>query len=727
MLLTLLTAQPAQAHGYIVRSIPGDRAVLERSPTRVQYWFSESLEREFSSITVRDQTGAVIATGGVADDNATLLRVQLAPNLPDGAYIVDLRPAFASDGHVYPESRVFFVGQEVGGVSGQGVSDRAIPLEAAWRALTLVALLLAFGACTTYAAVLLPAWGSPEHRAGLLPPRVMTRLTTLVGVALLLALLGSVLALIQQTMAFFAVDFMRALDPSLWNVVRIGSRFGDVWTFRMFLLMLALVVVLASAYYRRDQPALVRPFWSANAWALALALGTFSAISHAAGSLLWPWVGVALDWLHMTAVGFWVGGVMTLALVLPVALRPYTGEARRLALLAALRRFSRLALVSALLVITTGVYSAGNWLTAPDELTTTSFGGTLIFKVLMVAGLLAIGALNHIALHPARYARFTALTARFGDFDQRLRVEAVVAALVVGMAGLLTATPIPVPAFTTEQPPAPTSAQQVDDVEVALTLSPGGPGVNTYDVVVMHEGQPLDDLAVWVRHLAPDRDLRSAWLPADGVGNGVYVGSDGDIDRPGAWWTLVDVEVHAGEWLRAAFVWDITQDAAVLEARDPSLLNIAALAAVVLTLGWASYPPLTRLARRLDLNPVTVTLAAGALIATVIFMAAGYVLVAESDRQYQEALRPPPEIVNPMLPDASSLRIGAQTYAEACATWPEAATGLAELRESLPRTTDAELFAFTRDGWRALPPCADDLSEAARWHLVNYLRTFERR
>src|SRR5690606_8771160 len=97
---------PVLAHGYIVRAIPADRAVLERAPTRVQYWFSEDLEPRFSEINVRDQNGTIIATGGVAEDDSSLMAVRLPPGLPDGAYVVDLRPAFATDGHTLAESRV---------------------------------------------------------------------------------------------------------------------------------------------------------------------------------------------------------------------------------------------------------------------------------------------------------------------------------------------------------------------------------------------------------------------------------------------------------------------------------------------------------------------------------------------------------------------------------------------------------------------------------------------
>ncbi|NOG52395.1 MAG: copper resistance protein CopC [Chloroflexi bacterium] len=180
----------ASAHGFLVRAVPNDRAVLERSPARVQYWFSESLEPAFSSLTVRTPSGEVIAEGGSDPDNTALLSATLPPNLPDGAYIADLRLAFASDGHVIAETRVFFVGAEVAGV-GSGVETGVNVIEAVWRALTAIGLIVSFGAAGLYAWVLRPAWGSAAHPAGALPPRVMNRLTLILAVGLGLTIIDA--------------------------------------------------------------------------------------------------------------------------------------------------------------------------------------------------------------------------------------------------------------------------------------------------------------------------------------------------------------------------------------------------------------------------------------------------------------------------------------------------------------------------------------------------------
>jgi copper transport protein len=713
----------AMAHGYIVRAIPEDRAVFDRPPTRLQYWFSEALEIEFSELNVRDQSGEIIATGGVAENDDTLMTVRLPNSLDDGAYIVELRPAFASDGHVVAESRVFFVGEEIGGVAGQSATNQAVPLEVAWKAVFLASSTLLFGLFTLYALVLVPAWGNARYAAGLLPPRVMRRLNVITGYTLAVTFGSLLVALVQQTMVFFNIDFTQALNPDFWSLVRIGSRFGDVWNWRMLLLGVVGASYLASLYYTDKQPASVRAFWTANAWVMALVLGSSSVLSHAAGSLILPWVGVAVDWLHIIAVGFWVGGLAALVLVLPRALDPYTGEQRRMALLAALRRFSRIAAGAVVVVIATGVYSSTNWIFGMNEVQS-SFGASLGFKLVLVGLLVGLGALHHIALRPAQYARFRALTGRIGNFSRTLRLEAVAALLVVGAAGLLTATPVPVPEFAQEEIAAPTQVIERDGLMVVMTLSPGGPGINTHDTTITRDGERVEGLDMVIRNMRPARSVRSDLHQLETIEAGLYITVTDDFDNAGNWWTLLDLTTPDGEQERLAFEWGISDEAAVIESIQPSVVNIAALLAVVAAVIYAIFPLLRGFYNALDLSPISVAIAFSATAATVVMLWGGFVLVQNSREDYQDTLQPVPQHINAVLPSQYSLDRGQALYEQHCAAWTES-NDLNALVIRLPRTSDEELYLMLRDGWRDLPACAGDLSLYEHWHVVNYIRTFE--
>jgi copper transport protein len=713
------SAVPAQAHGYIIRAIPEDRAVLDRAPARAQYWFSEALEPRFSSISVRDSAGAVIASGAPDEDRPTLLEARLPPNLPDGAYVSELRIAFASDGHVITENRAFFVGEAGEIAAGINTGDPVV-LEIVWRFLLTGGLLLLTGTLALYALVLVPAWGNPSHHAGLLPPRVMRRIHAVMLGALVIAALGQLVALVQQTMLFFNADPGRVFAEGLINVVRFSTRFGDVWNMRLIVLVVTSALLAAAVWFRDRDPALVRPFWSAAAWSSALALGTTSLASHAAGSLTLPWAAVFSDWLHLAAIALWLGGLAAFSLILPTALAPYAGDARRAALLAALNRFSPVAIVGLLLVIVSGAYSASNWVSAPQDIGS-RYGLTLAIKVMLVGTLIAIAGLHHVALRPARYARFQALASRFGARTGSLRLEAVLGAVVLGAAAFLSATPVPEPEITGASLPAPTGTARVAGYDVSVTISPGGPGVNTVDVQAFRDGAPVVE-APEVQLVHPAQDRRSAWLPADPLEPGVFSSVSPDIDIPGTWLLLVDMPADDGRVLRAAFPADIRAEAAVIQARPPGVLQIGLLMALVCAVGYALWP-LTRAGlRRLDKGAVPVTIGVLAVLAGIVVIVLGVVVSQNAASQFAALTRPLPEQVNPVVPDQGSLERGEMLFA-GCA-WPEAA--VIELTRRLSRTSDDDLFAIVRDGRGELPACPAR-TDAERWDLVNFIRSLENR
>ena len=714
-----LTPGVALAHGYIVRAIPEDRAVLERSPTRVQYWFSEDLEPEFSTLTIRDGAGNIVATGGVPENDLSLLAARVPSNLPDGAYVVEMRLAFASDGHVIFESRVFFVGA-ASDVAGGGGEKTAVPSEVVWRAGLLISTMLLFGVFTLYGTVLIPAWGNPKHKAGLLPPRVMNRLNAIVAAGLIGAFAANILALIQQATVLFGASVDRVLSEGLWNVVRIGTRFGDTWNVRMLLLIVIALLFAASIRFRRDNPEVVRPLWSANTWAMALVIGMWSISAHAAGALTLPWIALFSDWIHGAASGFWAGGLAALVLVLPAALAPYEGDARRQVLFAALRRFSRIATAALFVVVATGIYNALNWINAPSEIAS-GYGMALGVKLLFVLLLVGVGFAHNAALNPKRYERWVRLNGRMRSFLPSLRLESLIVVGTLIAAGLLSATPPPDPELTGQTTPPPQVSTGIEGYTIAATLTPGGPGVNTYDVVVTRDGQPVDDLSVRLRFADPALDWRGEWHVLEAIGDGLYTTVGDDLNAAGDWWALIDIGTD--EPVRAAFDLTISEDAAVIQSRDPNAFTLLALGGVVIAIGYALTPLARRFYNWLDISPASVTIALGATAAGIAVVVIGVLAAQQASEQYNVTVNPPPQIVNAVLPDQTSLERGRALFDASCPGW-SGTRALDELVDRLPRTRDEELYAYVGDGWRSLPPCGE-LDDADHWDIVNYVRSLE--
>lgn len=721
LLLLCLSPLSAQAHGYIVRAIPADRSTLERSPTRLQYWFSEDLEPRFSEIHLRDQTGAVIASGGVDDANHALLTLRAPAGLADGAYVVELRPAFASDGHVIVESRVFFVGEEVGGVSGIQAAERAIPLEVLWRATLNLANFLFFGASLLYSAVLIPAWGSGQGR---LPERVTRRLKGCLIAAVVLAFTANLIGLLQQSMAFFNTDAAQVLQQSLWQVVLIGSRFGDIWTFRVVLLIFCGVLLFVAEYYRALMPQLSAGIWRGLPWLGAIFIGLSMVTSHAAGSPLLPWVAIAVDWLHALAVAFWLGGALTLTLLLPAALSPYDAAQKERALRAVLRRFSRIMLPLVALVILSGLYNALNYFVGPADIDS-AYGRTLGVKLLLAAPIFILGALQHITLRPQLAARLRLRPGLAGG--GLLRLEVALMLLTLAAVAWLSATPIPQPEIARADIAVPQSAASLGDLSVRAAIIPGGPGVNTYDVVVKRADAPATDVTVYMQLVDPQREIRSAWHKAEQVEDGLYVSAGDEIDQAGLWWTLLDVAVPDGAISRVAFSWQISAAAAVQQARQPQLIHIVVLLGIAGVLAAWSAGRARRLLAALQLTPASLLIAGAAIAVSLGVMVGGALLLGERQRDYELTLNPPPAVVNSVLPDADSIARGEALYREHCLVWQGASADFRALRVRLASARDDFLYDAVASGWRGLPACEGELDERDHWDIVNYFRTFERR
>jgi methionine-rich copper-binding protein CopC len=87
-------------HAVLVKSSPARRAALVRPPARVQLWFNERVEAQFSQLSVWDSDGRQVDRRDlqVGADDPKQLSVGL-PDLAPGAYTVRFR-VLSVDGHV---------------------------------------------------------------------------------------------------------------------------------------------------------------------------------------------------------------------------------------------------------------------------------------------------------------------------------------------------------------------------------------------------------------------------------------------------------------------------------------------------------------------------------------------------------------------------------------------------------------------------------------------------
>lgn len=105
----LVMPMTALAHASYKRSNPAKNAVIPSSPSRLDAWFAEEVQKVTgaNSLRVTDATGKQVDTGDLVidDDDRTHMSIGLQPNLPDGVYTVAW--ATTSDGDGDPDDGTF--------------------------------------------------------------------------------------------------------------------------------------------------------------------------------------------------------------------------------------------------------------------------------------------------------------------------------------------------------------------------------------------------------------------------------------------------------------------------------------------------------------------------------------------------------------------------------------------------------------------------------------------
>jgi methionine-rich copper-binding protein CopC len=96
-LALLLGAAPALAHTRLQSSDPADGASLDAAPQRVSLTFNETMNRDFSTLTVIGPDGRNYQTGDVAADGGTV-SIEVLPLGPAGRYEIGYR-VMSADGH----------------------------------------------------------------------------------------------------------------------------------------------------------------------------------------------------------------------------------------------------------------------------------------------------------------------------------------------------------------------------------------------------------------------------------------------------------------------------------------------------------------------------------------------------------------------------------------------------------------------------------------------------
>jgi len=380
---------PVSAHAALESSEPASGDVLPASPQRVVVRFTEPLERSYSRMELYDSQGNPVPGTMLADgDNEYTMRLALPADLPNGTYSILWRSLSTADGHSAQNYFAFTIGSDADIASviipESGATESAAPQWAEtlsrWAALFGVALLIA--AWPVWSTIIRPSLGQ-VWRSG---PGFVRRMKRYVLVAVILAIAGSLAALVVQSLA---IPDGSPFDKVITTLGQ--TRYGRLWLVRLALIVTESLVLAACGWWlvqRRQGEGVV-------AWIVAATLPIpFSLIAHASAQRSGRWFAIVADSVHLLAASIWIGGIAILLFVLLPGLRALDPLQRRRVLATAVPRFSVLALISMASIGITGFYAG--WLHVGNltALRSTDYGKALIVKLAALSVILVIAALN---------------------------------------------------------------------------------------------------------------------------------------------------------------------------------------------------------------------------------------------------------------------------------------------------------------------------------------------
>jgi copper transport protein len=506
----------ASAHALLQSADPAAGSSLASSPTSITLTFGEQPDPRLSSVKVLSSDGRDVTGGAPVEavsGRPATLRVAL-PQLPDGVYTVSWRTLSTVDGHVASGSFAFGVGvaPPTPGTSSPATleqSPSASPAAAIARSLLYVGLVLLFG------------FGF----VGLITDESVPRRL------LAMAVLGWVLSAIG-TAGVLGVQWS---DTGADVRSVLGSSLGIASAERIGALILtgaATLLVVA----RRSRVG--RGLLALTAGAAALGMLADVLTGHAAAGTLIP-IQVSAQWLHVVAIGVWIGGLA--GLLLAVRGRPDDVKARWV------RTFSTWAGIALVVVVVTGVIRAVDELGSIDALFNTDFGRLLIAKSGLLLVLALLGATNRFINVP-RAARVLAGLRRVGT------TEVAVAAVVLLLTGILVnvAPPASAGGPTTPAPAPPLTVISSDfgtSVRMRLSFSPGAAGPNQVTAVVTDydTGAPVQADSLSLRFsLASKSGVGGSTLQLQQSGPGTFAGSSSNLSIDGIWQVVAQVAAKSG-------------------------------------------------------------------------------------------------------------------------------------------------------------------------------------
>ena len=726
----------ASAHARLTSSTPGSGTALATMPAELTISFSEEIDLDFSAATLLSVLDEPIALGpfSTSDENL-VLRIPVADptTSPPGTYTLVWRVLSGKDGHVTTGTIAFSVGTGVAPVATAGGDGNRPPW---WRIaikwLQLCGLIVTVGG---FAFPILITRGVVASSSGL-----ASTLHSWIarGLLLVLVVAGYDLAISASGRSF--------LDPPAFSAFRdviVGSEVGRSW---LVVVAGAIAMAIVSQIATRT-PSNNRCFQIIGLAVGIVALFAVSAGGHASATST-PLRSMAIDWVHLTAVTFWLGCLPFLWFsVRPTATNVLSDPNNRIAVF--IGRFSKMGLLLMGAILSTGFLRAADQIDGTRSLIQSDYGRTLIAKHLLLLPILVAAAANLLVVVPrVNRATTTGVPAAISSARRSaahfIAAEIVSASLLLIAAGALTQlTPAqgPLPVDVATRPSTVDKTLSAGDLEIWLLGKLTGASNDRFTITVTDmSGKAPENLqkVIIASSIEIDGETIGDRFDAQELtgSSGIYVFPALRLGLRGAWNIDVIVRRAGVEDVSTIFPIDTTSTG----AQPPRLVDDAwrlprvpflawffgACAVMVLVAGIVAIRKLP------GIEPFAVAI----MLTMIALITTGFAV-----QGYRQTIpvTAGSKLVNPVPPDAGSIQRGSDLYTMVCLEChgpggggiddnnPDhlhpGGTNLTDTRTTGQRDGDLFWSISSGIGGTDMPGFDPALSESERWDLVNYLRT----
>lgn len=512
-------AKPALAHAQLQSTNPANGASLTEAPSNVSIYFGEPVELSLGGVRVYNSAGQRVDTGSprhIDEDKRTI--IQSLKQIVPGGYVATWR-VVSSDSHPVQGAITFQVGSAESGdlaalskrlLAAEGGEESVGAAFTVVRATIFSSVALVVGGCFFL------LWGSiPTDRI-----KVFVRLMVIAGTV---GLMATGFSVVLQGAYASGLSLIDALSGDVINSV-LETRYGFAALLRVILFAVILLLLIKFSVARWRVAVLV-----------AVSIGIVISIAIAGHAISGRWVALALslDVIHVASMSLWLGGLVAVALLF---LRKLDAESAA----STVRKFSRIALYAIGVLIVTGSIQGWRQLGSLDALTSTDYGGLLIVKVAIVAGLIIIAIQSRKVVN--RWSANSPSTSVAPTTIKRLRLTVVIETVLA--VGILIATSLLVNATPGRAQVTEPFATNItmDNLLVQVLFDPALTGPNQIHVYTLtQEGAIVDVPEVKLTMSMPSKEITALSVPLLPAGPGHVLAQGFPIPIKGDWKTEIQV------------------------------------------------------------------------------------------------------------------------------------------------------------------------------------------